>query len=174
MLAPLTTTPTAVWPVTGDASDLQQVVWAQAATMMEQNDLIQRYQTILENAQAVPPATATGNSTGTTTLTLTGVVGVIAIGAVITGTNIPAGTTIVALGTGTGGNGTYITSVATTVSNTALTFTPGGGNSPWPPQTDAPDLLDISTRQTTILRSQNALINQYVDLLNVSSTTPPP
>jgi len=174
MLAPMAAA-TSVWPRTADASDLQQVVWEQAKTMAEQNDLIVSYQTILENAQAIPPATGVGNSTGTTSLTLTGVTGIVKVGAVVTGTGVPAGLTIMSQTSGsTGGNGVYVTNAVSTLGNIALTFTPGGGNSPWPPQTDAPDLLEISQRQNTILRSQNALISQYVDLLNVSSTAPPP
>jgi len=166
---------TIVWPTSGNASDLQDVVWAQAKTMAEQNDLIASYQTVLENAQAIPPATGTGNSSGTTTLTLTGVTGVVTLGAAITGTGVPAGLTIVQQTAGTtGGNGTYLTSANSTLGNVALTFTPGGGTSPWPPLTDSPDLLEISQRQSTILRTQNALISQYVDLLNASSTAPPP
>jgi len=165
----------AVWPTSANATDYQQVVWAQAATMAEQHDLIVAYQTVLENAQAIPPATGVGNSTGTTSLTMTSVTGVIKLGATITGTGVPAGLTVVSQTSGTtGGNGVYVTSAVSTLGNIALTFTPGGGNSPWPPFTDSPDLLDISQRQTTILRTQNALISQYVDLLNTSSTAPPP
>jgi len=174
MLAPMTTG-TVVWPTSANASDYQDVVWAQAKTMAEQADLIATYQTVLENAQAIPPATAVGNSTGTNVLTVTTVTGIIKIGAVVTGTNVPAGMTIIAQTAGTtGGAGTYTTSVVSTIGNASLTFTPGGGNSPWPPFTDSPDLLEISQRQNTILRTQNALISQYVDLLNVSSTAPPP
>jgi len=174
MLAPMTTA-TTVWPVPANATDMQQIVWAQAKTMAEQHDLIVTYQDWLESKQAIPPATAVGNSTGTTTLTLTTVVGIIAINSVVTGTGVPTGMKIVAQTAGTtGGNGTYITDIVSTIGNASLTFTPGGGNSPWPPITDAPDLLEISQRQNTILRTQNALISQYVDLLNVSSTAPPP
>lgn len=174
MLAPMATG-TVVWPAPTNATDLQEVVWAQMATMAEQFDLISTYQTTLENAQAIPPATAVGNSTGTTTLTITGAVGVIKPGAVITGTGVPTGLTIVNQLTGTtGSNGTYTTSANSTLGNIALTFTPGGGTSPWPPLTDSPDLLEISQRQSTILRTQNALIGQYVDLLNASSTPVPP
>lgn len=175
MLAPMTTSTTGVWPTAANATDLQQVVWAQAKTMAEQHDLIVTYQDWLETKQAVPPATGTGNSTGTTTLTLTAVTGIVTLGSVVTGTGVPSGMKIVAQTAGTtGGAGTYTTDVVSTLGNIALTFTPGGGNSPWPPLTDSPDLLEISQRQNTILRSQNALISQYVDLLNASSTPPPP
>jgi galactitol-specific phosphotransferase system IIB component len=171
----ITPTASAVWPSTGQATDYQQVVWAQAKTMAEQADIIATYQTILENAQVVPPASAVGNSTGTTSLQVTSIVGQVVIGAVVSGTGVPTGMKIVAQTAGTpGGNGTYTTDVVSTLSGVTITFTPGGGNSPWPPETDSPDLLDISQRQSAILRTQNALIQQYVDLLNSSSTPVPP
>ena len=60
-------------------------------------------------------ATGTGSTSGaSTTLTISGSSGTITIGMVVTGTNIPAGTTVYGFGTGTGGNGTYILSQATT------------------------------------------------------------
>jgi hypothetical protein len=175
MLQKLSASPLAVWPSDGEATDLQTVVWAQMAVVHDQAVVLDGYQGVLDNAQAVPPATATGNSTGTAVLTLTSVVGKVKLGAVVTGTGVPAGTAIVAQTAGTaGGNGTYTTNVATTLGNIALTLTPGGGNSPWPPATDAPDLLLISQLQTSIMRTQNSLMAQYVDLLNASSTAPPP
>lgn len=67
-------------------------------------------------------ATATGSGSGTT-LTLSSVVGLVSVGDTVAGTGVPAGTTITALGTGTGGNGTYITSQATTASAASITVT---------------------------------------------------
>jgi len=175
MLAPSATAATVAWPDTAEAPDYQQVVWAQAATMAEQFDLIAYYQDVLEDAQAIPPATGVGNSSGTTTLTVTAVTHTIKLGSIVTGTGVPTNLMIVAqTGGTTGGAGTYTTDQVSTLGNIALTFTPGGGNSPWPPITDSPDLLEIVQRQTVILRSQTALISQYVDLLNVSSTAVPP
>ena len=55
------------------------------------------------------------------TLTIGGTVaGVFAINQVLTGTGVTAGTTITALGTGTGGAGTYIVNKNTVVSSTAI------------------------------------------------------
>jgi len=48
--------------------------------------------------------------------------GTIAVGQVITGTGVTAGTVITALGTGTGGVGTYTVSASQTVSSTAITI----------------------------------------------------
>lgn len=48
--------------------------------------------------------------------------GVIPVGAVIGGSGVTAGSTITALGTGTGGAGTYITGLTQTVGSEALTF----------------------------------------------------
>lgn len=74
--------------------------------------------------QVSPPATGTGNSTGTTDLAITGVSGTILIGAVVVGDGVPAGTRIIAQQSGpAGGDGTYTTSVATLLSKVALTIT---------------------------------------------------
>jgi phage tail sheath gpL-like len=67
-------------------------------------------------------ATGTGNGNGTN-LTMTGVTGTIKIGAVITGTGVPAGTTVVSQAAGNvGSDGVYVTSQATTVAAAAVTF----------------------------------------------------
>lgn len=66
---------------------------------------------------------ATGSISGTT-LTITAFTGdaVIAPGLVVVGTGVTAGTRITALGTGTGGNGTYIVNNSQTVTSRPLTF----------------------------------------------------
>ena len=77
----------------------------------------------------LPPAAAatTANGTGTatgTSLVVTAVTGNIQVGATVTGTGVPAGTVLTNQQSGTpGGAGTYTTSVATTASAAALTFT---------------------------------------------------
>lgn len=81
-------------------------------------------QQLAEPLAAPAAATGTGTSTGTKSLAVTGVVGKIIIGSTITGTGVPAGTTVVAGPIG-GGAGTYTTSAATTLAGIALTFTPG-------------------------------------------------
>lgn len=59
-----------------------------------------------------------------TVLTVSAVTGgVLHVGQVLTGTGVTAGTTITALGTGTGGVGTYTVSVSQTVASTAITAT---------------------------------------------------
>ncbi len=70
-------------------------------------------------------STATCSFTGVisaTTLTASAVTGTIAVGQVITGTGVTAGTVITALGTGTGGAGTYTVSASQTVSSTTITI----------------------------------------------------
>jgi len=63
--------------------------------------------------------TATGSGTA---LTVTAVTGVISVGDEISGTGVPAGTTIVSQTSGTtGGAGVYVTSVATTASSATVT-----------------------------------------------------
>jgi hypothetical protein len=66
-------------------------------------------------------AVVTG-SIATTELTVTAVTsGTLAVGQIITGTNVIAGTRITALGTGTGGTGTYTVSQSQTVASTTIT-----------------------------------------------------
>lgn len=67
----------------------------------------------------------TGSISGTT-LTITAVAsGALAVGDTISGTGVTAGTTITALGTGTGGVGTYTVSVSQTVASTTITDVTG-------------------------------------------------
>lgn len=69
--------------------------------------------------------TATTNST--TTLNVTAVVsGALAVGDVVTGPDLPAGTYIQSFGTGTGGVGTYILSAAATGSHAGGDYTAAG------------------------------------------------
>lgn len=66
-------------------------------------------------------AVVTGSISGTT-LTVTAVTnGVLAVGSFISGTGVTAGTYITALGSGTGGAGTYTVSASQTVSSTTIT-----------------------------------------------------
>jgi len=168
-------TPMATWPIPGDVPDLKVIVHDQAQLIADQAVLIDAYQAVLNNASAVPPATAQGTSTNTTSLTLASVAGgPILNGAVITGTGVPANTNITFQQSGTpGGNGVYTTNQPTTLTNVALTITPGGGVSPWPAATDAPTLMTIQQDQTAMLRTQTALLQNYIDLFNDSNTQPP-
>lgn len=81
-------------------------------------------QQLLIGSNNSPGAVVTGSISGTT-LTVTGVTsGTVAVGQTISDAAgvIPAGTTITALGTGTGGIGTYVVSNALTVSSRAITM----------------------------------------------------
>jgi hypothetical protein len=70
-----------------------------------------------------PMATFTGSGSGTS-LTVSSVTGQIFLGDVVSGTGVPAGTTIVSQVSGTeGGAGVYVTSKATTASAASLTAT---------------------------------------------------
>lgn len=77
-----------------------------------------------EQQNAPVAATATGTSTGTTSIALTNVTGKIQVGSTMTGTGVPAGITIVSAPIG-GGAGNYTTSAPTTLAAVALTFTVG-------------------------------------------------
>lgn len=77
----------------------------------------------VNNPQTVAGATFTGNTSGSsTTITVSAITGTIGIGDVITGTGIPANTTIVSQTSGTvGGNGVYVMSAAANLTNIACT-----------------------------------------------------
>lgn len=75
---------------------------------------------------------ATSNTTnGSAVLTVTAVstapTGTIAVGMPVSGTGIPGGTTILSLGTGTGGVGTYTMSANATADGTAIAMSVGAG-----------------------------------------------
>jgi hypothetical protein len=166
---------TPVWPIAGDVPALRTIVQDQAETVASQEVLLHAYQANLNTAQATAATTATGTSTGTTALTLANVSGAVLLGATIAGTGVPTGISITAQQSGTaGGAGVYTTSAVTTLTNVALTITPGGGPVSWPTPQDAPTLTLISQQQTAVLRTQNALLQQYQDLLNTSQTAAPP
>ena len=66
-------------------------------------------------------AVVTGDISGTT-LTVSAVTnGVLAVGSILSGTGVTAGTYITAMGTGTGGTGTYTVSASQTVASTTIT-----------------------------------------------------
>ena|SRR5215475_24325 len=170
---PFPTAGGASWPTSGEVDELTRIAQAQAKTINEQFGFAHDLQDALDAAQAPPPATGTGTATTSTILTMTGVTGIIAVGAVVGGAGVPAGITIISQASGTpGGAGTYNTSAPLTLANVPLTFTPGGGTMPWPTQTDAPTLMTITQEQTALIRTLNTLAQQYVDLLNTSGVTP--
>jgi hypothetical protein len=75
-------------------------------------------------AVSIPDQTVASTTISETygTLTLSGsVTGTFGVGDVLSGSGVTAGTTITALGTGTGGTGTYIVSPNTAVSSTTVT-----------------------------------------------------
>jgi hypothetical protein len=69
-------------------------------------------------------ASGTASSIAATVLTVGGTVtGTFVVGMKVTGTGVAVGTIIVALGTGTGGAGTYVVSISQAVASTTLTGT---------------------------------------------------
>ena len=80
-------------------------------------------QAAVANATATASMGATFTATGSgTNLTVSAVTGVLSIGETLSGTGVPAGTTIVSQTSGTtGGAGVYVTSVATTASSATVT-----------------------------------------------------
>jgi hypothetical protein len=74
-------------------------------------------------AQTVASTTITG-SYGLMTVTAVGS-GALALGDTLSGSGVTTGTAIVAFGTGTGGNGTYIVSVGQTVASETITVASG-------------------------------------------------
>jgi hypothetical protein len=85
------------------------------------NDQAKNVQIIPATAADAASAVVTGSISGTT-LTVTAVTsGTLLVGHTITGTGVTAATTITALGTGTGGTGTYTVSASQTVASTTIT-----------------------------------------------------
>ena len=73
-----------------------------------------------------PDASFTASISGTT-MTVTGSpVGTLSVGNIINGTGVASGTAITALGTGTGGTGTYTVNNSQTVSSTSMTASRSG------------------------------------------------
>ncbi|MER8478448.1 hypothetical protein [Mesorhizobium sp. M1163] len=68
----------------------------------------------------LPGGIVTGSIAGTTLTVSAVAAGVIAVGQQISGSGVTAGTTITALGTGSGGTGTYTVSASQTVSSTTI------------------------------------------------------
>ena len=98
--------------------------WAQAQPALNGGSTDLLYQRSRVNVQAV----ATGSIAGTT-LTISGVTsGTIYVGAQVSGTGVTAGTVITALGTGTGGVGTYVVDISQTVASTSLSIGDPAGN----------------------------------------------
>lgn len=78
--------------------------------------------TVLGKITKAPPAASVTGAIAEDVLTVSAVAsGKLAVGQVISGDGVTAGTTITALGTGTGGAGTYIVSEEQTVASTAIT-----------------------------------------------------
>lgn len=109
--------------------------WAKTATAATVGQKVYASYTdgsISTGPTGTPPAGAavTGSITGNA-LTVTAVTsGVLAVGQPVSGVGVTAGTYITALGTGTGGVGTYTVSAAQTVASEALTTT-GGVETKW-------------------------------------------
>lgn len=84
---------------------------------------------LLTLPQAVAASTTVTQSYGVLTVTAVGS-GTLNIGDVLSGTNVSGGTTIVSLGTGNGGLGTYNVQTSQTAASTTITAT-GGIETPW-------------------------------------------
>lgn len=83
---------------------------------------------LLQRSRVNVQATVTGSIAGTT-LTVSAITsGTLYVGQVISGAGVTAGTTITALGTGTGGTGTYTVGASQTVASTTITAGDPAGN----------------------------------------------
>jgi hypothetical protein len=118
-------------------------------------------------------ATGNGASSGSS-INMTGVTGIITIGAQGSGYGIPAGTTIVSQQTGfTGGSGSYTTDRPTTANGGPVAWTPAPPAPAWPIPQDVNTLNLLVSMQTAVARTQAALIQHYQDVLNTSQTPVP-
>lgn len=110
--------------------------------------------TTISNTAPLSGGSGTTSSITGTTLTVGGTVsGIFAVGQTISGTGVTAGTTITALGTGTGGAGTYTVSVSQTVSSTTITAATTGGSYAFLFSNDA----NNNTLQYLTVKSANTL-----------------
>lgn len=169
-----------VWPIAGDAPDLEIIIADQWHTIAAQAALIDAYQTNLNSAQnpaPPPPSTGSGTAVNTKTLALVGTSGSpIQNGASIAGTGVPTTPAPKILGqiSGTaGGDGSYLLDTVINISAVVLSISSPAAATTWPTPSDAPTLELIRQAQTGILRMQSSLLQQYMDLLNVSVTAPP-
>ncbi|VWC89751.1 Tail fiber protein [Burkholderia aenigmatica] len=100
------------------------------------------------------PASFTGSISGTT-LTVTAVAsGTVQVGQVLSGTGITSGTQILALGTGTGGVGTYTVSASQTASST--TITASGGSNWLPGQFYGSTSVALTNANVTLTAAQSS------------------
>lgn len=82
---------------------------------------------VIENVTDVTSGAVVTASISGTTLTVTAVTsGTIAVGFTVTGAGIEQGTYITALGTGTGGTGTYVINISQTVASESMSIVYGG------------------------------------------------
>jgi hypothetical protein len=107
----------------------------------------------INNTQTVSGATFTGTGSGTN-LTASAVTGLIGIGDVITGTGVPANTSIISQTSGTtGGAGVYVTSNATTSSSAALT-----ANAPISTSSADQTFVQVNANQVPQLTAPNIIV----------------
>jgi microcystin-dependent protein len=106
------------------------------------------------NATTTASVTGTINNGSTlagTTLTVSSVSsGTLAVGQVVTGTGISANTRITALGTGTGGVGTYTVNISQLVASTTITANPWVSNGSTGGATDAVVVSHTHTATSTV------------------------
>jgi hypothetical protein len=164
----------ATWPDSGDAGSLLLIVQTQTKTIADQEALINRYQSILNQAQGGPTpqpvATGTVTSSGTS-IAVSAVANSIVIGAAVSGAGAPPSTLIVTQVTGSpGGVGTYTTNLATSASAAPWSFTPPASLPSWPIPQDADTLMSLVQAQTALARTQAAVIQHYQEVLNISQT----
>lgn len=106
------------------------------------------------NTAPLSTGSGTASSIAGTTLTVGGTVtGNFAVGQTISGTGVTAGTIITALGTGTGGAGTYTVSISQTVASTTISAAVTGGAYAFRFTNDA----NNNTLQYLTIRSANVL-----------------
>lgn len=106
------------------------IMYVSLTNTAEVGDLVQ-YATATGILSGVASSVQVTGAIATTTLTVTAVTkGVLAVGQTITGPNIAPGTIITALGTGTGGTGTYTVNNSQTAASGAITAAsvPSAGN----------------------------------------------
>jgi len=114
---------------------------------------------IIEVSATVGAGTFTGYISGTT-LTISAVTsGTLSVGQVISGTGVASGTTITALGTGTGGVGNYTVSISQTVGSVGSQITISTTNL----KLYMPPATSVSTGQSALIRNIGSQTFTVVD-----------
>lgn len=117
------------------------------------------WQVVSSTAKNGTGVSTSASITGTVMVAGGTITGTFAVGQVLTGTGVTAGTTITSLGTGTGGAGTYNVSVSQSVASTTITGTSPSGT------------VTVASSLTNFYSSGGRIVYNSLSYLNPTSGT---